>query len=213
MQVGGEEFSQVLLGDIEPLNMALSVKNPLMVKRLLIVVALVFILIAIATFAGVVSDAAPVSKPTAVAPIVSVSEPIVKSEPPHPGLLIASTVPSTVAPSPAKKVLAVVPRHIAVSVPHRALRAATHVVAAVKAGVAGVGGKWACIISRESGGNPGAINRSSMAGGLFQFLPSSWRAYGGTGNAWQASVAEQWRVALNAYARSGWSPWVAYDGC
>ena len=66
---------------------------------------------------------------------------------------------------------------------------------------------WQCIIRRESGGNPRAVNRSSGAGGLFQFLPSSWRAYGGTGLPQNATVAEQWRIALNAYARSGWQPW------
>lgn len=32
-----------------------------------------------------------------------------------------------------------------------------------------------CVIRRESGGNPGAVNRSSGASGLGQFLPSTWR--------------------------------------
>jgi hypothetical protein len=73
-------------------------------------------------------------------------------------------------------------------------------------------GMWSCIISHESGGNPHAVNRSSGAGGLFQFLPSSWRAYGGSGEPQNASVAEQWRVARNAYARSGFAPWRG-DGC
>lgn len=72
--------------------------------------------------------------------------------------------------------------------------------------------KWACIIDRESRGDPTAVNRSSGAGGLYQFLPTSWRAYGGTGLPQDASVAEQTRVAETAYARSGWAPW-AGDGC
>lgn len=33
----------------------------------------------------------------------------------------------------------------------------------------------ACIIRRESGGNPNAVNRSSGASGLGQFLASTWR--------------------------------------
>ena len=73
-------------------------------------------------------------------------------------------------------------------------------------------GTWGCIIQHESGGNPRAVNPSSGAGGLFQFLPSSWILYGGTGRPQDASVQEQWRVALNAYARSGFSPWRG-DGC
>jgi hypothetical protein len=73
-------------------------------------------------------------------------------------------------------------------------------------------GIWSCIIRHESGGDPHAVNRSSGAGGLFQFLPSSWRAYGGSGSPQDASVDEQWRVAHNAYARSGFSPWRG-DGC
>ena len=32
-----------------------------------------------------------------------------------------------------------------------------------------------CIIQRESRGNPNAVNRSSGASGLGQFLPSTWR--------------------------------------
>ena len=32
-----------------------------------------------------------------------------------------------------------------------------------------------CIIQRESRGNPAAVNRSSGASGLGQFLPSTWR--------------------------------------
>ena len=73
-------------------------------------------------------------------------------------------------------------------------------------------GMWSCIIRHESDGNPHAVNRSTGAGGLFQFLPSSWHAYGGSGSPQDASVDEQWRVARNAYARSGFSPWRG-DGC
>ncbi|HEX9546668.1 MAG TPA: transglycosylase family protein [Acidimicrobiales bacterium] len=73
-------------------------------------------------------------------------------------------------------------------------------------------GTWGCIIQHESGGNPRAVYASSGAGGLFQFLPSSWTLYGGTGLPQNATVQEQWRIANNAYARSGFSPWRG-DGC
>ena len=38
-----------------------------------------------------------------------------------------------------------------------------------------------CVIRRESGGNPHAVNASSGAGGLFQFLPSTWASLGYSG--------------------------------
>ena len=34
----------------------------------------------------------------------------------------------------------------------------------------------------ESGGNYGAVNPSSGAGGAYQILPSTWRLYGGKGS-------------------------------
>ena len=71
---------------------------------------------------------------------------------------------------------------------------------------------WSCIIAHESGGNPSAVNSSSGAGGLFQFLPSSWQAYGGSGLPEDAPVSEQWAIAEHAQAVSGWYPWVG-DGC
>jgi len=74
---------------------------------------------------------------------------------------------------------------------------------------------WTCIISHESGGNPTAVNSSSGAGGLFQFLPSSWIGYGGGKYASlpeNASVSAQWDIAISAQRESGWYPWRG-DGC
>ena len=68
-----------------------------------------------------------------------------------------------------------------------------------------------CIIAHESGGDPGAVNPSSGAGGLFQFLPSSWLAYGGGQFASLPNLAtadQQWQIARAAKAESGWYPWV-----
>jgi peptidoglycan hydrolase-like protein with peptidoglycan-binding domain len=65
------------------------------------------------------------------------------------------------------------------------------------------------IVRCESGGNYRAYNPSSGAGGAYQILPSTWRAYGGSGSPHTASKAEQDRVAARIWAggsgRSQWS--------
>jgi hypothetical protein len=74
---------------------------------------------------------------------------------------------------------------------------------------------WGCIIHNESRGDPTAVNSTSGAGGLFQFLPSSWIAYGGGKYASlpeDATVSEQWNIAIYAQSKSGWYPWRG-DGC
>lgn len=118
---------------------------------------------------------------------------------PLPTLPTTTTIPAPPI-TPAALPRPVLPKQTTRTVP--APRIASTPVVAV-----GAGGKWGCIIAHESGGNPRAVNPSSGAGGLFQFLPSSWRAYGGSGRPQDAPVAEQWRIAYAAYARSGWSPW------
>ena len=60
------------------------------------------------------------------------------------------------------------------------------------------------IMRCESGGNPNAINSSSGASGLFQFLGSSWAAWG------QGSVFDPARnieAAVRYYKVAGVSPW------
>jgi LysM repeat protein len=71
----------------------------------------------------------------------------------------------------------------------------------------------ACVISRESGGNPRAVNPSSDAGGLFQFLPSTWDGYDGYPNAESAPVSVQEEYFNIVYAAYGVAPWRPYDGC
>jgi len=71
----------------------------------------------------------------------------------------------------------------------------------------------ACVIQAESGGNASAVNPSSGAGGLYQFLPSTWQALGFSGLPQDASVAEQNAAFQKEYAESGASAWSAYDGC
>lgn len=64
------------------------------------------------------------------------------------------------------------------------------------------------IVMCESGGNYGALNPSSGAGGAYQILPSTWDLYGGEGAPHEASKAEQDRIAAEIWADSGPSAWV-----
>jgi hypothetical protein len=76
-------------------------------------------------------------------------------------------------------------------------------------------GILSCIANAESTNNPAAVNSSTGAGGLYQFLPSSWAAYGGTQFApvaQDATVAQQTQIAEAALAQSGTAPW-AGDSC
>jgi hypothetical protein len=63
------------------------------------------------------------------------------------------------------------------------------------------------IVQCESGGNYSAVNPTSGAGGAYQILPSTWRAYGGRGRPQDASPAEQGAVASRIYATQGPSAW------
>lgn len=64
------------------------------------------------------------------------------------------------------------------------------------------------IVMCESGGNYGAVNPSSGAGGAYQILPSTWQLYGGQGAPQDAPKAEQDRIAGEIWADSGSSAWV-----
>ncbi len=78
-------------------------------------------------------------------------------------------------------------------------------------GEAFLGGPYAIptyIVMCESGGNYRALNPSSMAGGAYQIIPSTWKAYGGQGPyAHQASKAEQDRVAALIWKNDGPGAW------
>jgi hypothetical protein len=80
-------------------------------------------------------------------------------------------------------------------------------------GTIGSGTMQQCIIARESGGNAQAVNPSSGAGGLYQFLPSTWQALGHSGLPENASVAEQNQAFAQEVAQGGYSAWSSYDGC
>lgn len=71
-----------------------------------------------------------------------------------------------------------------------------------------------CVIQRESGGDPTIVNASSGAGGLFQFLPSTWAGLGlgYPGGAQTAPVSVQEEGFNKLYAEAGTAPWSS-DGC
>lgn len=75
-----------------------------------------------------------------------------------------------------------------------------------------------CIMSHESGGNPGAANPSSTAAGLFQFLRSTWDSMvpgdvtGGSYDSGQVYNGEaNVRSAAWLMAAEGWSQWSPYN--
>jgi len=65
---------------------------------------------------------------------------------------------------------------------------------------------WDAVAQCESGGNWSISTGNGYHGGL-QFLPSTWRANGGTGNPASASRAEQIRVAERVKATQGMGAW------
>lgn len=77
----------------------------------------------------------------------------------------------------------------------------------------GASGFEACVIRRESGGNPDIWNPTGHWG-LYQFDLSTWESGGGSAAAFgHVGPAEQHRVFENVYAARGTSPWAPYDGC
>jgi septal ring factor EnvC (AmiA/AmiB activator) len=64
------------------------------------------------------------------------------------------------------------------------------------------------VVMCESGGDYGALNASSGAGGAYQILPSTWSLYGGQGEPQSAPKEEQDRIAAEIWADSGGGAWV-----
>ncbi len=92
----------------------------------------------------------------------------------------------------------------------QAARAASEAEAEAEVG-RWLGGPYAIpayIVICESGGDYGAVNPSSGAGGAYQILPSTWALYGGQGEPQSASKEEQDRIAGEIWADSGPSAWV-----
>src|SRR5215831_13733074 len=114
-------------------------------------------------------------------------------------------------PAMIRAALAAVPTPAPAPQPVSAAPAAS---AAPSSSYSGASGSYqACVIQAESGGNPSAVNPYSGAGGLYQFLPSTWQALGFSGLPQNASVADQNAAFAKEYAQSGSSAWSPYDGC
>ena len=69
-------------------------------------------------------------------------------------------------------------------------------------------GTWDKLAMCESTGNWSINSGNGFSGGL-QFTPQTWKAYGGKGQAHQASRAEQIAVAERVLAKQGWNAWPA----
>jgi uncharacterized protein YabE (DUF348 family) len=63
---------------------------------------------------------------------------------------------------------------------------------------------WAALARCESGGRPTAVSSNGLYYGLYQFLPSTWRAVGGSGLPSAASPAEQTYRAQRLYRVANW---------
>jgi hypothetical protein len=59
----------------------------------------------------------------------------------------------------------------------------------------------------ESGGNPQAVSPGGSYRGKYQFSMETWHNLGGKGDPVDASEAQQDRIALKLYRRSGTAPW------
>ncbi|MBF6170889.1 transglycosylase family protein [Nocardia blacklockiae] len=91
------------------------------------------------------------------------------------------------------------------------LAAVAGALVAVPAGLAGTasaasGHDWDAVAQCEASGNWGANTGNGFYGGL-QFTQSTWNAYGGSGNAADASREEQIAVAENVLAGQGAGAW------
>lgn len=67
---------------------------------------------------------------------------------------------------------------------------------------------WDALAQCESGGNWSISTGNGFSGGL-QFTPSTWAAFGGTGDPTSASREQQIAVAENVLAGQGWGAWPA----
>ena len=67
---------------------------------------------------------------------------------------------------------------------------------------------WDALAQCESSGNWSINTGNGFKGGL-QFTDSTWKAFGGSGSAHNASKSEQIRVAENVKSGQGWGAWPA----
>jgi hypothetical protein len=108
----------------------------------------------------------------------------------------------------------VVHHAVLASAPSGGAAPAAPAIPAATTGYSTGGSFQACVIQRESGGNPVAQNPTSTASGLYGFLSTTWTAITGLpGPARAYSVATQNAAFEKEYAEAGTAPWAPYDGC
>jgi LysM repeat protein len=131
-------------------------------------------------------------------------------------VLAIPALPGKIPAPPAQMSPGYSPRHatgsaVTQSAPATATTSATP--AASWSGTYPGGAFGACVVARESGGNPQIWNPSGHWG-LYQFSAATWAAYGGNpADFGSAGVAEQNAVFATALAQGGQSNWAPYDGC
>lgn len=75
---------------------------------------------------------------------------------------------------------------------------------------------WQCIAERESTDNPRAVNPTSGDEGAFQFALPTWAEYAPPGyptHPIDATLSQQFDVALRVWQADGFSPWVTARLC
>ena len=118
----------------------------------------------------------------------------------------APASPAAPAPNPAPA-SAPVPASAPAPAPRKVPAPAPRVTSA-----AGLGGVWACIRAKESGGNYAAHTGNGYFG-AYQFSLATWRGIGGTGYPDQASPAVQDAMAQKLQQRAGWGQWSTHRMC
>lgn len=112
-----------------------------------------------------------------------------------------------VAPTPRTPPVPAKPTHHHVAAP------STTPPPSARVNLGNYGGFEACVIRRESSGNPQVMNASGHYG-LFQFDFRTWVSGGGSPSTFgHASVAEQEAVFARVYAARGTEPWSPSDHC
>jgi LysM repeat protein len=130
-------------------------------------------------------------------------------------VLTVPALPGKIPAPPAQMSPGYTPRHSTSAVTQTAPATATTSAtpAASWSGTYPGGAFGACVVARESGGNPQIWNPSGHWG-LYQFSAATWAAYGGNpADFGSAGVAEQNAVFATALAQGGQSNWSPYDGC
>lgn len=142
--------------------------------------------------AAVGGSTVPSSVSSAPTPTVAVTTATPKTAAPT---TVPVTVPATIPPTTAPPTTAP-PTTMA---PPPTTPAPTPVVAA-PTGACGGNLPPCCVMLRESGGNPTAVNPSSGASGKWQFMPDTWQGFDGYPTAAQAPEAVQDARAAQIWA-------------